>query len=75
MYMYRTFITEKGQSRKKISPIPGLDIKPFFDYELTAIPSALFKDSFMRKPMKSQLAQFLTLMCNLQINLVSKLCK
>ena len=37
------------------------DIKLFFDYELTAIPTALFKDGFMRKPVKSQLAQFFTL--------------
>ena len=38
------------------------DIKPFFDYELTMIvPTSLFKDSFMWKPVKSQLAQFLTL--------------
>ena len=37
------------------------DIKPFFDYELTAIPTALFKDGFMQKPVKSQLAQFFTL--------------
>ena len=28
------------------------DIKLFFDYELTAIPTALFKDGFMRKPVK-----------------------
>ena len=37
------------------------DIKPFFAYELTAIPTTLFKDGFMRKPVKSQLAQYLTL--------------
>ena len=37
------------------------DIKLFFDYELTAIPTSLFKDCYMRKPVKSQLAQFLTL--------------
>ena len=37
------------------------DIKLFFAYELTAIPTTLFKDGFMRKPVKSQLAQYLTL--------------
>jgi len=31
------------------------DIEPYFEYELTATPSALFKDGFMRKADKSQL--------------------
>ncbi|CAB4029738.1 Hypothetical predicted protein [Paramuricea clavata] len=32
---------------------------PYFDYELTAMPTSLFKDNFMRKSVKSQLAQSL----------------
>lgn len=35
------------------------DMAPYFGYELTAIPTSLFKDSFMRKPIKSQLAKAL----------------
>ena len=37
------------------------DIKLFFDYELTGIPTALFKDGFMWKPVKLQLAQYFIL--------------
>jgi len=32
-------------------------IAPYFTYELTASPSSLFKDTFMRKPEKAQLKQ------------------
>ena len=32
---------------------------PYFRYELTSIPTSLFKDRFMRKSQKSQLAKFL----------------
>ena len=39
----------------------GEDIKPFFAYKLTAIHTTLFKDGIMRKPVKSQLAHYLTL--------------
>ena len=48
--MTQCYFTERGEW-----------VQPFFDYELTAIPTSLFKDCFMRKPVKSQLAQFLTL--------------
>ena len=33
---------------------------PYFHYELTAIPTSLFKDCAMRKTAKAQLAKFLT---------------
>jgi hypothetical protein len=36
------------------------DIKPLFSYELTALPSAFFKDKMMRKADKSVLAKHLT---------------
>jgi len=32
------------------------DMRPFFDYELTTIPTSLFKDNMMRKANKAQLA-------------------
>lgn len=32
------------------------DMRPFFDYELTTIPTSLFKDNIMRKTNKAQLA-------------------
>ncbi len=35
------------------------NMQPYFDYELTAIPTSLFKDQFMRKPDKSALAKIL----------------
>jgi len=31
------------------------DMAPYFGYELTSVPAALFKESFMRKPNKAQL--------------------
>lgn len=34
----------------------GSNIEQYFSYELTPLPSALFKDGFMRKPDKSQLS-------------------
>ena len=40
------------------------DITPYFDYELTAIPTSLFKDHAMRKTTKAQLAK--ALMSNVQ---------
>ena len=33
------------------------DMAPFFDYELTTIPTSLFKDSGLRKTDKAQLAE------------------
>ena len=36
------------------------DMSPYFDYELTAFPTSLFKDNFMRKSVKAQLAKSLT---------------
>jgi len=33
------------------------DIKSYFEFELSALPTALFKDSYMRKPDKSQLGK------------------
>ena len=33
---------------------------PYFEYELTPIPTSLFKDYAMRKTAKSQLAKVLT---------------
>ena len=36
------------------------DMSPYFDYELTAFPTSLFKDNFMRKAAKAQLAKSLT---------------
>ena len=36
------------------------DMTPYFDYELTAIPTSLFKDKVMSKPAKAQLAKALT---------------
>ena len=38
----------------------GEEITPYFDYELTVIPTSLFKDNSMRKTAKSQLAKALT---------------
>ena len=38
---------------------------PYFDYELTAIPTSLFKDHAMRKTAKAQLAK--ALMSNLNV--------
>ena len=35
------------------------DMAPYFGYELTAMPTSLFKDYFMRKPVKAQLTQAL----------------
>ena len=35
------------------------NMAPYFDYELTAMPTLLFKDNFMCKSVKSQLAQAL----------------
>ena len=35
------------------------DMAPYFGYELTAMPTSLFKDNVMRKSVKSQLAQAL----------------
>ena len=35
------------------------DIKSFFEYELTATPTSLFTDNFMRKPNKASLIQSL----------------
>jgi hypothetical protein len=32
------------------------DVEKYFSYELTSMPSALFKDGFLRKGVKSQLA-------------------
>ena len=32
----------------------------YFDHELTAFPTSLFKDNFMRKSVKAQLAKCLT---------------
>ena len=40
------------------------DMIPYFDYELTAIPTSLFKDHAMRKTTKAQLAK--ALMSNVQ---------
>lgn len=40
------------------------DTTPYFDYELTAIPTSLFKDYAMRKTAKAQLAK--ALMSNVQ---------
>ena len=37
------------------------DMVPFFDYELTTIPTALFKDNAMRKTEKAQLARAIKL--------------
>ena len=36
------------------------DMSPYFDYELTAFPTSLFKDNFMRKSVKAQLVKSLT---------------
>jgi len=36
------------------------DMSPHFDYELTAFPTSLFKDNFMCKSVKAQLAKSLT---------------
>jgi len=36
------------------------DMSPYFDYKLTAFPTSLFKDNFMRKSVKAQLAKSLT---------------
>ena len=36
------------------------DIKSYFEYELTAIPTSLFTDNFMRKPNKASLIQSLS---------------
>jgi len=35
------------------------DVAPYFGYELSSVPAALFKDNFMRKPNKSQLKNVL----------------
>ena len=35
-------------------------MRPYFDYELSSVPTSLFKDGFMRKGVKSQLANFFT---------------
>jgi len=35
-------------------------MSPYFDYELTASPTSLFKDNFMSKSVKAQLAKSLT---------------
>ena len=35
------------------------DMSPYFDYELTAFPTSLFKDFFMRKSVKARLAKSL----------------
>ena len=35
-------------------------MSPYFDYELTAFPTSLFKDNFMCKATKAQLAKSLT---------------
>ena len=36
------------------------DMSLYFDYELTAFPTSLFKDNFMRKAATAQLAKSLT---------------
>ena len=36
------------------------DMSPYFDYELTSMPTSIFKDYAMRKTVKSQLAKTLT---------------
>jgi len=36
------------------------DMKLYFDYELSSFPTSLFKDGFMCKGVKSQLANFFT---------------
>ena len=36
------------------------NMAPYFDYELTTVPTSLFKDNRMRKPVKAQLAKALT---------------
>ncbi len=36
------------------------DMKPYFNYELSSVPTSLFKDGFIRKGAKSQLANFFT---------------
>ena len=36
------------------------DMSPYFDHELTAFPTSLFKDNFMCKSVKAQLAKSLT---------------
>jgi len=36
------------------------DMSPYFDYELTAFPTLLFKDNFMHKSVEAQLAKSLT---------------
>ena len=36
------------------------DMTAYFDHELTAFPTSLFKDNFMRKSVKAQLAKTLT---------------
>ena len=35
------------------------DVSKYFEYELTTMPTSLFKENFMRKPNKSQLRSFL----------------
>ena len=35
------------------------DIKRYFEYELSAIPTSLFADGFMRKPNKASLVESL----------------
>ena len=35
------------------------NMAPYFEYELTALLTSLFKENFMRKPLKSQLAKAL----------------
>ena len=34
-------------------------MSPYFDHKLTAFPTSLFKDNFMRKSVKAQLAKSL----------------
>ena len=42
------------------------DFQQYFDFELTPLPASLFKDGFMRKPAKAQLAN--ELMKNVNLN-------
>ncbi len=37
---------------------------PYFDYELSAFPTSLFKDNFMRKAAKAELAKSLAASVN-----------
>ena len=39
------------------------DMSPYFDHELTAFPTSLFKDNFMHESGKAQLAKFFNRFC------------